>query len=40
VVSLVLLAARRAGRRTALPFGLPQMVGAVLALALGATSLG
>jgi len=35
VVSLVLLAARRAGWRTALPFGPPLLVGAVLALALG-----
>lgn len=32
VVSLVLLAARRAGWRTALPFGPPLLVGAVLAL--------
>jgi leader peptidase (prepilin peptidase)/N-methyltransferase len=39
-VSVVLLATRRAGWRTALPFGPPLMVGAVLALALGATSLG
>jgi leader peptidase (prepilin peptidase)/N-methyltransferase len=39
VVSLVLLATRRAGWRTALPFGPPLMAGAVLALALGATSL-
>jgi leader peptidase (prepilin peptidase)/N-methyltransferase len=34
VVSLVLLATRRAGWRTALPFGPPLLVGAVLALAL------
>jgi leader peptidase (prepilin peptidase) / N-methyltransferase len=34
VVSLALLATRRAGWRTALPFGPPLMVGAVLALAL------
>jgi leader peptidase (prepilin peptidase) / N-methyltransferase len=40
VVSLVLLVTRRAGWRTALPFGPPLMVGAVLALALGAASLG
>ncbi|TFV87633.1 A24 family peptidase [Blastococcus sp. CT_GayMR16] len=40
VVSLALLAARRAGWRTALPFGPPLMTGAVLALALGATTLG
>jgi leader peptidase (prepilin peptidase) / N-methyltransferase len=39
-VSLVLLASRRAGWRTALPFAPPLLVGAVLALALGATSLG
>jgi leader peptidase (prepilin peptidase)/N-methyltransferase len=39
-VSLVLLATRRAGWRTALPFGPPLLIGAVLALALGATSLG
>jgi leader peptidase (prepilin peptidase)/N-methyltransferase len=38
VVSLALLATRRAGWRTALPFGPPLMAGAVLALALGATS--
>jgi leader peptidase (prepilin peptidase)/N-methyltransferase len=38
-VSLALLAGRRAGWRTALPFGPPLMVGAVLALALGAGSL-
>ena len=35
LVSLVLLAIRRAGWRTRLPFGPPLMVGAVLALALG-----
>jgi leader peptidase (prepilin peptidase)/N-methyltransferase len=34
LVSLVLLATRRAGWRTALPFGPPLLVGAVLALAL------
>jgi leader peptidase (prepilin peptidase) / N-methyltransferase len=34
VVSLVLLATRRAGWRTALPFGPPLLTGAVLALAL------
>ena len=34
VVSLALLAARRVGWRTALPFGPPLLVGAVLALAL------
>ena len=39
-VSLVLLVTRRAGWRTALPFGPPLMVGAVLALALGTVSLG
>jgi leader peptidase (prepilin peptidase)/N-methyltransferase len=38
--SLVLLAARRAGWRTALPFGPPLLFGAVLALALGAGSIG
>jgi leader peptidase (prepilin peptidase)/N-methyltransferase len=38
-VSLALLAGRRAGWRTALPFGPPLMLGAVLALALGAGSL-
>ena len=32
VVSVVLLAARRAGRRTALPFGPPLLVGAAVAL--------
>jgi leader peptidase (prepilin peptidase)/N-methyltransferase len=35
VVSLVLVVTRRAGWRTALPFGPPLLVGAVLALALG-----
>jgi len=40
VVSLALLATRRAGWRTALPFGPPLMVGAVLALALGAAPIG
>jgi leader peptidase (prepilin peptidase)/N-methyltransferase len=39
-VSLVLVATRRAGWRTALPFGPPLLVGAVLALALGTGSLG
>jgi leader peptidase (prepilin peptidase)/N-methyltransferase len=39
-VSTVLLAARRAGWRTPLPFGPPLLVGAVLALALGAGSIG
>ena len=37
LVSLVLLATRRAGWRTALPFGPPLLAGAVLALALGTT---
>ncbi|MBC7558576.1 MAG: prepilin peptidase, partial [Dermatophilaceae bacterium] len=32
VISVVLLAARRAGRRTALPFGPPLLVGAAVAL--------
>ena len=36
LVSLVLLVTRRAGWRTALPFGPPLLVGAVLALALAA----
>ena len=36
VVSLALLATRRAGWRTALPFGPPLLLGAVLALACGA----
>jgi leader peptidase (prepilin peptidase)/N-methyltransferase len=40
LVSLVLLATRRAGWRTAIPFGPPLLTGAVLALALGAASLG
>jgi leader peptidase (prepilin peptidase)/N-methyltransferase len=41
LVSLVLVAARRAGWRTALPFGPPLMTGAVLALAVaGPASLG
>jgi leader peptidase (prepilin peptidase)/N-methyltransferase len=40
LVSVALLATRRAGWRTALPFGPPLMAGAVLALALGTTSLG
>jgi leader peptidase (prepilin peptidase)/N-methyltransferase len=39
VVSVALLASRRAGWRTALPFGPPLLAGAVLALALGAGSL-
>ena len=39
VVSVVLLATRRAGWRTPLPFGPPLLTGAVLALALGAGSL-
>jgi leader peptidase (prepilin peptidase)/N-methyltransferase len=39
-VSIVLLAGRRAGWRTALPFGPPLLVGTVLALALGAGSIG
>ena len=34
LASLVLVAAGRAGRRTALPFGPPLLVGAVLALGL------
>jgi leader peptidase (prepilin peptidase) / N-methyltransferase len=37
VVSLALLAGRRAGWRTALPFGPPLLLGAVLALAMGTT---
>ncbi|HLM04891.1 MAG TPA: prepilin peptidase [Blastococcus sp.] len=40
VVSLLLLATRRAGWRTALPFGPPLLTGAVLALALAAASVG
>ena len=40
-VSLVLLATRRAGWRTAIPFGPPPLAGAVAALALaGPASLG
>jgi leader peptidase (prepilin peptidase)/N-methyltransferase len=39
LASLVLLASRRAGWRTAIPFGPPLLAGAVLALALGAGSL-
>jgi leader peptidase (prepilin peptidase)/N-methyltransferase len=39
VVSVGLLATRRAGWRTALPFGPPLLAGAVLALAVGASSL-
>ena len=35
VLSLLLVATRRAGWRTALPFGPPLLIGAVLALALG-----
>jgi leader peptidase (prepilin peptidase)/N-methyltransferase len=38
VVSLLLLATRRAGWRTAIPFGPPLLVGAVLALALSSAS--
>ena len=37
-VSLLLVAGRRAGWRTALPFGPPLLAGAVLALALGGAS--
>jgi leader peptidase (prepilin peptidase)/N-methyltransferase len=40
LVSLALLATRRAGWRTAIPFGPPLLAGAVLALAVGAVSLG
>jgi leader peptidase (prepilin peptidase)/N-methyltransferase len=40
LVSLVLLASRRVGWRTAIPFGPPLLAGAVLALALGTGSLG
>lgn len=36
LVSVLLLATRRAGRRTAIPFGPPLLAGSVLALALGA----
>jgi leader peptidase (prepilin peptidase) / N-methyltransferase len=39
-VSVVLLATRRAGWRTAVPFGPPLLAGAVMALAAGASSLG
>jgi leader peptidase (prepilin peptidase)/N-methyltransferase len=39
-VSLLLLAVHRVGWRTAIPFGPPLLAGAVLALALGAVSLG
>ncbi len=39
LVSLLLLATRRAGWRTAIPFGPPLLAGAVLTLALGAVSL-
>jgi leader peptidase (prepilin peptidase)/N-methyltransferase len=39
-VSVVLLVTRRAGWRTAVPFGPPLLAGAVLALALGAVSSG
>jgi leader peptidase (prepilin peptidase) / N-methyltransferase len=37
LLSLALVATRRAGWRTAIPFGPPLLVGAVLAIALGAT---
>jgi leader peptidase (prepilin peptidase)/N-methyltransferase len=40
VLSLALLVTKRAGWRTAIPFGPPLLVGAVLALMLGANSLG
>jgi leader peptidase (prepilin peptidase) / N-methyltransferase len=40
LVSVALMAARRAGWRTALPFGPPLLVGAVLALALAGPHLG
>ena len=40
LVALTLLATRRAGWRTAIPFGPPLLAGAVLALALGANPLG
>ena len=36
LVSVLLLVSRRAGWRTAIPFGPPLLAGAVLALALGA----
>ena len=39
LVSLLLLATRRAGWRTAIPFGPPLLTGAVLVLALGSVSL-
>jgi leader peptidase (prepilin peptidase)/N-methyltransferase len=39
-VSVLLLAVRRVGWRTAIPFGPPLLAGAVLALTLGAASLG
>lgn len=39
MVSIALLATRRAGWRTAIPFGPPLLAGAVLVLALGAVSL-
>jgi leader peptidase (prepilin peptidase) / N-methyltransferase len=39
LVSVLLLATRRAGWRTAIPFGPPLLAGAVLTLALGAVSL-
>jgi leader peptidase (prepilin peptidase) / N-methyltransferase len=39
LVSLLLLATRQAGWRTAIPFGPPLLTGAVLTLALGAVSL-
>ncbi|MFD2092366.1 prepilin peptidase [Blastococcus deserti] len=40
IASLLLLATRRAGWRTAVPFGPPLLAGAVLALTLGTVSLG
>ena len=40
LVSLALLVTRRAGWRTALPFGPPLLLGAVLALTLGTSSMG
>lgn len=40
LVSLVLLATRRVGWRTAIPFGPPLLAGAVLVLVLGSVSLG
>ena len=39
LVSLLLLVTRRAGWRTAIPFGPPLLTGAVLTLAMGAVSL-